>query len=85
MYKIENTDDKYGDVARYLKENKDTTDHITIAMNDGKVEIQKDLLLLTSPLMRDILASYPANLEPLIIFPDNSFKCKAVEKVSDFL
>ena len=83
MFHIENLNDKYTDVAKYLKDAKDN--HITIAASNGKVKIPKGLLLLASPVMRDILGSYPVSLEPLIIIPDNSVKCDAVEKVTNIL
>ena len=66
-----------------MKEKKDDADHITIAVQDRRVQIQKDLLILTSPLMRDILTSHPVTLEPLLIFPNESFDSEAVKKLSD--
>ena len=85
MYKIENLNNKYSDIAVYLKEKKYDLDYVTIAVKDTTVKISRDLLLLTSPLMRNILASYPTCLTPLVIVPDDIIKSEAVENVVDIL
>jgi len=85
MYQIENlNEDKYSDVANFLKENQDDLDQAVIAVKDTKVTIPKHLLILSSSYMRDILASYPPSIDPTIIIPDE-VRTEAVVKVFEIL
>ena len=67
---IQSKNQNYFHVIHYLKENKDGLENITIAVNGTSFRVPKDLLLLNSPLMRNILATYSCCSTPHLIIPD---------------
>merc|ERR1719186_559392 len=72
MLQQKNMGNRYSDVVEYLKGKTDgiaMEEKVIIKLNDAELFIPKDILVLTSPFIRNILGSYPHCLEPLIMIP----------------